>query len=137
MSNEPTSLLQMQEKYASLAPFLDERSRRLWCAVEARAIGVGGISFVSKATGVSRPTIHKGLKDIENPELCAQGKLRKKGGGRKKLTQKNPHLLADLKELVSPATLGSPENPLLWSSKSTVKLAHEMNQKGYKISQHT
>jgi DNA-binding phage protein len=137
MSTDLDPLLQMQEKYATLSPFLDERSRRLWCAIEARAIGVGGISFVSKATGVSRPTIYKGLKDIDNPELRTQDKLRRKGGGRKKLTQTNPDLLTDLKELVSPSTLGSPENPLLWSSKSTVKLAHEMNQKGYQISQHT
>lgn len=130
-------LLQMQEKYKSLFPFLDERSRRLWCATEARAIGVGGVSFVSKATGVSRPTIHAGLKDIANPEFRARNKLRKRGGGRKKVTEKSPDLLADLKELVSPATLGNPENPLLWSSKSTAKLAYEMNQKGYKVTQRT
>jgi hypothetical protein len=76
MNSSLTPLSQMQKKYASLSPFLDERSRRLWCATEARAIGVGGISFVSKATGVSRPTIHKGLKEIDNPELCAQETIR-------------------------------------------------------------
>ena len=71
-------------KYQTLGPELNERQCRLWAASEARCLGYGGISIVARATGLSRPTITSGIKELENPERLADGRVRRKGGGRKK-----------------------------------------------------
>lgn len=124
-------------KYKRIVLVLNERSRRMWCATEAQEIGYGGISLVQRATGVSRPTIIQGLKDLQAEEPLSYNKVRKQGGGRKKLTEKDRTLLIDLDEMIEPATRGDPENPLRWSSKSTPKLAEELNRLGHKITQPT
>lgn len=105
----------------------------MWCAIEAEAIGHGGITGVHKATGVTRRTINKGLKELGSEEIVEPERIRHKGGGRKKLVEKDPTLLQDLDEMIEPATRGDPKNPLRWSSKSTIKLAEELNNKGHKV----
>ena len=127
-------------KFDKICLFLDERSRRMWCAVEAETYGYGGIVLVNKATGVSKPTIAKGLRELKIvKEKFAENKssIRNPGGGRKSITDKYPNLLVDLNVLIEPATRGDPENPLRWSSKSTIKLAEALNNQGYKITQRT
>lgn len=128
----------VSDKYKKMGCFLNERSRRVWCATEAESYGRGGIKIVHEATGISRPTIIKGLKElaIERTDGYVT-KIRNQGGGRKKITDKYPGLLASLDELIEPATRGDPENPLRWSSKSTIKLAEELTNLGYKIDQKT
>jgi hypothetical protein len=121
-------------KYTSLKEALNERAIRLWCASEARAIGHGGILLVHQATGISRPTIIKGLKELDNKNL-KPNKIRAEGGGRKKLIDKDPDLLKDLDRLIEPVTRGDPENPLRWSSKSTIKLANELCEQGHRVTQ--
>src|SRR3990167_6671984 len=142
MSKEPIvvseDIISVATKYDKICLFLDERSRRMWCAVEAESYGYGGILLVHKATGVSKPTIAKGKREFNAVmEAYADNKnhVRESGGGRKSITEKYPTLLADLDELIEPATRGDPENPLRWSSKSTTKLANELNKKGYNITQ--
>jgi hypothetical protein len=125
----------VSKKYTHLKGVLNERSLRVWCATEAECIGRGGVSLVHKATGASRVTISKGLKELHSEESLEPGRLRKKGGGRKKLTTKEPGLLESLKQIISPVTRGDPERPLLWSSKSTQKLSIELNEQGYQICQ--
>ena len=128
----------MREKFQNIKLLLNEKSLRTWCAVEAKAIGWGGVSLVSQATGVARSTIQRGLKDIEttkNTPAQDTKRVRKPGGGRKKLTESQPSLEADLDRLIEPATRGDPENPLRWTSKSTTKLMTELNQKNHRISQ--
>ena len=98
---------------------------------EARAAGRGGIAAVSGITGLARSTIGRGLKDLDDPP---PGKVRRPGGGARKLTDHNPGLLDDLKRLVEPVTLGDPERPLLWVSKSLAKLAAALRDMGHKIS---
>jgi hypothetical protein len=116
-------------KFLSLAPDLNERSRRTWAAVEAASLGRGGISAVAAATGMSRNTIRAGLRALRKgrsqPEL-PPGRIRRPGGGRKPLTQTYGHLGDSLRALVESTTRGDPESPILWTCKSTRKLAEEL-----------
>jgi hypothetical protein len=124
----------IKEKYLSLSEHLDERSRRLWAGTEARSLGRGGIVLVSQAIGMSNKTIDRGLKELSEPALLSKGRLRKAGGGRKKLKDTKPGLLQALDALVEPTSRGDPESPLRWTSKSVRKLTDELNRQGYAIS---
>ena len=115
----------ISEKYTILEPVLNERALRLWAATEARAIGRGGVSRVSEATGLSRTTIQAGLNELHGtlPERDEfTGKSRKPGGGRKSLTEHAPKLIHALERLVDPGSRGDPMSPLLWTCKSAAKL---------------
>jgi Rhodopirellula transposase DDE domain len=127
----------IRKKYEAMKPELDERSRRRWAAIEARAIGWGGISAVSAATGMSSRTIRRGLEELKKPVEQSQNdgarRVRKPGGGRKRLIDYDPTLIRDLDALVEPSARGDPTNPLRWTCKSTRKLAKELNKQGHKI----
>jgi transposase len=127
------------ERIRNMMPLLDERQRRLYLANEAKAIGYGGITQVSKVSGVSRVTITQGVSEInsENYQPRAQNRCRKKGGGRKLIETKTPEVLQKLEELLEPYTKGDPMNPLRWSSKSMRALESALEQEGYKISDTT
>ena len=99
-----------------MAPFLDERGRRLVAAAEAFAAGYGGIAAVAMATGVAPSTIGRGLKELAQDEPSER--IRQPGAGRKRTISKDPTLLADLEALVEPTTRGDPESPLRWTSGS-------------------
>jgi hypothetical protein len=126
----------IQTKFLSLEPDLNERSRRMWAAVEAASLGRGGLSAVAAATGLSRTTIRAGLRQLRNPPI-AQGRIRRPGGGRKKLSQKRPDLLSKLDALVEPATRGDPQSNLRWTCTSTRKLAAELGRQGCPASRNT
>ena len=137
----PNPLTQaIKAKFAALAPLLDERTRRRWAAVEARAMGRGGITHVAKATGLSQTTIRAGLKELDslNPSATPQAaseRLRRGGGGRKSLVDHAPHLLNALEALVDPVTRGDPMGPLRWTCKSAARLATELQNQGYRVSE--
>jgi hypothetical protein len=117
---------------------LNEAGLRLWAANEALSLGYGGVSEVARATALSRTTIHAGMAELESTELVDEpGRIRRGGGGRKKLTDKDPGLLGALNKLVDPVTRGDPESPLRWTSKSTTKLAQELVKDGHPVSQRT
>jgi hypothetical protein len=128
----------IQNKYEKLLPYLNEKTRRIWAATEAISLGWGGISWVSKATGLSRTTIQAGLYLLEESESGKTAKessrIRAKGGGRKLLEEEDAMLLYDLESLIEPMTLGSPESVLKWTNKSVVKLADALNEGGHRIS---
>ena len=128
---------EIKEKFEALSFCLNERSRRIWAAIEARSYGWGGITMVSQAVGIDSKTIRKGLSELEDPGRLAEHRVRKSGGGRKKLTDKYSNLVRDLDSLVDPVTRGDPESPLLWTCKSTYKLADELTRQDYAISQRT
>lgn len=111
----------------------DERGRRVFAASEARAAGYGGIAATSEITGIARSTIGRGLKELDMPSP-PHGRVRREGGGPRLLTERDPTLLADLERLIQPATLGDPERPLLWVSKSLDKLARALGDMGHAIS---
>jgi Rhodopirellula transposase DDE domain len=110
----------------------DERGRRVFAASEARAAGWGGLAAVSQITGLARSTIGRGLADLD--AAAPRGRVRRKGGGPKPLIERDRTLLADLERLVEPATLGDPERPLLWVSKSYDKLAQALADLGHAVS---
>lgn len=121
------------EKYATVSPVLDERGRRLWAAAESRAIGYGGDSVVSAATGLARQTIRAGRSEIERG-VEVTGRVRRPGGGRKCLCVRQPGMEAALERLVDPATRGDPMSPLRWTCKSRAKLAAALSQEGWSVS---
>jgi hypothetical protein len=122
-------------KFAAIAPFLDERQRRLWLGVEARELGHGGVSAVARAAGVSRPTVTKAIQELADPqEGLPAGRVRRPGGGRKPAVVHDPELVAALEALVDPVTRGDPESPLRWSSKSTRELAEALAGSGHAAS---
>jgi hypothetical protein len=134
------TLARIQRKYRSLLPEMDERRRRQWAAVEARELGWGGVSLVARATGLSRPTITAGLRELEQPitQRAVQAtRVRRPGGGRRPLTKTDPGLLAALESLVEPVTRGDPESPLRWTCKSTRRLAEELTRRNHPVGPQT
>jgi hypothetical protein len=135
----PALLQTVQEKWNTLRPHLDEKTRRLWAATEIRAIGRGGLKLVHQATGLSQTTLRRALQQQASQQSgqtqpLPPGRVRRPGGGRKRQIDTNPTLLTDLQSLVDPVTRGDPESPLRWSSKSAAKLAIELRAKGHGIS---
>ena len=128
------SLAGVRDRFTALEQVLDEKSRRLLVAAESKAWGRGGISVVSKATGVSRQVIRQGRKELEQSPPHAIGRIRRPGGGRKKAKQKDLSLVADLEKLVEPTTRGDPESCLRWTCKSVRKLAEELEGMGHQVS---
>ena len=124
----------LRRKFDALLPALDERSRRLVVAAEARVLERGGVSLVARASGMSRPTIYAGLRDLESGQPLPQGRVRRPGGGRKKLVFHDQELANKLEGLVDPLSRGDPESPLRWTCKSTRTLAAELRAMGAKIS---
>lgn len=114
---------------------MDERMRRCWAGIEAESLGDGGIAIVERATGMSRTTIRAGRDELRGGiENAAVVQVRRPGGGRPRLEELNPGLITDLESLVEPMTLGDPESPLRWTTKSTRKLAAELTERGTPIS---
>jgi hypothetical protein len=122
----------IRERFAAVSRDLNERSRRLLAAAEAKTAGHGGIAAASRATGIARSTIGRGLKDLAAPDGLS-GDIRRPGGGCPTLVDKDPALLEDLRRLVEPATMGDPMRPLMWVSKSHAKLAAALRDMGHKI----
>jgi transposase len=132
------TLATLREKYQALAPLMDERILRRWAATEALALGWGGASAITKATGLSRTTIRSAIAELRQPAIPPPpGRIRNPGAGRPRLTQSDPQLLDDLRALLEPATRGDPEAPLLWTSKSTRNLADELGGLGHRVSHDT
>jgi hypothetical protein len=123
----------IRQRWEAVSTQLDERGRRLFAAAEARAAGRGGLAAVSDITGLARSTILRGLKDLDAPAL-PRGRVRRKGGGRRRLTVRDATLLDNLRSLVEPATVGDPVRPLLWVSKSLDKLAAALKEMGHAVS---
>src|SRR4051812_42722072 len=113
-------------RFQLLAPFLNERTRRLTAAAEAAAIGRGGISRVSRATGVSRRAIAAGLAQLRSPRAPDGDRIRRIGGGRRKAVAIDTALKGDLERLIDPVTRGDPGSPLRWTCKSVRRLAEEL-----------
>jgi transposase len=138
VKKEPNSM-----KFKLLAQHLDERAFRICLAAEAIDRGRGGVSEVAKAAGVSRTTLHAGIRELQDsskgmvPTGPVEKKIRKPGAGRKRIKENDDKLLEDLDRLVDPVTRGDPMSPLRWTCKSTTKLAVELRGMGHRVSQST
>jgi hypothetical protein len=124
----------IEGKYIELLDDLDERGRRRWAAVEARALGWGGIAAVARATGLSDRTIRTGLEELDDPDALESSRQRRPGGGRKAHAVTQPGLQDALDRLIEPSSRGSPTNPLRWTIKSTYRLAEALCAQGYAVS---
>ena len=126
---------QLRLKLSGLLPILNERQRRILVAAEARAYGRGGVQTIAMITGISRPTIYRGLAELgdhSSPE-----RVRKTGGGRKKITVTADGLLDALENLIEPTTRGDPESPLRWTCKSVRKLTDDLSEEGFEVGRQT
>lgn len=123
----------LTKKLTTILPYLNEKQRRLVLAAEARAQGRGGVTRVAQASGVSRPTIQRGLRELDGPSTDP-ARVRNPGGGRKRARDKDPGLVPALKELIDPDTRGDPMSPLRWTCKSTRQLAGALGEEGHPVS---
>ena len=124
----------LRRKFEALSDALSERTRRLFAAAEAQALGRGGIALVARATGLSPSTIVRGIRELESGSPFDAERIRGLGGGRKKATERDPTLQADLEGLVEPTASGDPQSGLRWTSKSVRKLAAELRTMGHEVS---
>jgi hypothetical protein len=128
------TIAMIRDKYIGLLDDLDERGRRRWAAVEARALGRGGITAVASATGLSDRTIRTGLNELDDADALPATRQRQTGGGRKSHAVTQPGLCDALDRLIEPTARGSPTNPLRWTIKSTYRLAGALRLEGYAVS---
>ena len=129
----------LKEKYRLLLPYLDEKRKRLYLSSEVIGMGRGGLKKVSELTNISRVTLIAGTKELfsnskEPTDDSNISGIRKKGGGRKKAVAIETEIVDKLNELVNPYTVGDPMRALLWTSKSTRKLADELKDLGFNVS---
>jgi hypothetical protein len=120
-------------KLARLWPHLNEHSRRMVAATEALHLGYGGISQMSRICGLSRVTITRGIRELDDKPLEA-GRIRRPGAGRPGLVERDPELPRILESMVEPVTRGDPESPLRWTCKSTRTLAKELRTRRHPVS---
>jgi Rhodopirellula transposase DDE domain len=123
----------IRQRFETLRPVLDERSRRRFAAAEALAAGRGGIAAVARATGIAPSTIGRALREVRGGEALATGRVRRPGAGGKLKIATDPSLLDDLRALVEADTRGAPQSPLLWTCKSLSKLADALCDMGHRI----
>ncbi|MGQ0712337.1 MAG: ISAzo13 family transposase, partial [Gemmatimonadaceae bacterium] len=130
------NLKSLRSKYKALAPVLTERSRRIWAASEAAALGHGGIGIVERATGISRSTISRGMREVASGAPAHPERTRQPGGGRKRTVDTDATLAADLDRLIEPTVSGDPDSPLRWTSRSVRHLATALKGRGHDVSYH-
>jgi hypothetical protein len=122
--------------YELIAPHLTEKQRRLLAGAAARALGRGGGARMARISGLSRPTVYAGVRELDDPP-DPRGRIRRPGGGPKRLVERDPGLLRALDELVDPDTRGDPQSPLRWTCKSTRQLADALAGQGFQVSDDT
>src|SRR5262245_3276697 len=126
----------IKRRWEQIGSKLDERGGRLWAASEVQAAGHGALKIVSEITGLARSTINRGEDDLDEGPL-PDGRVRRKGGGPKPLSERDPTLICDLQRHAEPATMGDPMRPLNWVSKSPAKLAEALEADGHAVSANT
>jgi DDE family transposase len=123
----------IRQRWLIVRDELDERGRRMWAAAEARSHGWGGIGAVVRATGISESTVRRGIAEVESGERAPVGRVRRPGAGRKPILERDPGLDEALEELIDGATRGDPQSPLRWTSRSAVKLAGALRERGHAV----
>lgn len=129
-----STLVELKDKFDSIWPLLDERTHRIMAASEAKALGYGGVSLVSRACGLSRKAIAKGICEIQEGSTPGEGRIRQPGAGRKPITVTDPQLVTALEELIDEQTRGDPESPLRWICMSTRAIAKQLGRQRHPVS---
>lgn len=124
----------MRHRFVAVAPFLDERGRRLIAASEAKAAGYGGIAAAARATGVAPSTIGRGLNELASGQDDLPDRIRRPSGGRKAASAKDAGLIPALMALVEPTARGDPQSPLRWTAKSLRQLTAALKAQGHEVS---
>jgi hypothetical protein len=125
----------IKARIEAVLPMLNERQARIYLSAEAQSIGWGGKSKIAQLASVTRRTIAKGeTESLLKEDNAPQTRIRKVGGGRKKVIEHHPEILQAIEDIVSPHTMGDPMNPLIWTSKSIRKITAELLVLGYKVS---
>ena len=132
IKGEENMIRSIREKYLRISSTFNELSRRLWAGNESISIGYGGIAVVSKATGISKKTIKKAMREIQSISYPTD-RIRRDGGGRKDITVNKPGVKEKLMELVEPSIQGDPQSPMLWISRSLRNLSEAMEKNGSRI----
>jgi Rhodopirellula transposase DDE domain len=127
------TLAELKAKFRTVWPLLDERTRRLTAANEAKALGHGGVSLVHRACGLSRKAIHKGIREIEAGGWWG-GRIRRPGAGRKPIDVTDPGLMNRLEAMIDAETRGDPESPLRWTCQSTRAIAAILTRHQHPVS---
>jgi hypothetical protein len=125
----------MRMRWEQAAPFLDERGRRLFAANEAQREGPGGVTALSKATGLARSTINRGIRELRSGRNEIGSRVRRPGAGRKSAVAHQPGLPTALKRLIEDAIRGDPCSPLRWISRSQRHLVKALAEQGFQVSQ--
>jgi transposase len=124
-------------KINTMLPLLDEKQKRIFLALEANALGRGGLKLVHEISGVSQTTIIRGKKELADRDTMKNARVRKPGGGRKKITDKYADIKDEIEKIVADTTYGNPGNPLTWTTKSLRNLKGCLEEKGYEIKHDT
>ena len=128
---------ELRLKLASVLPLMNELQRRIVVAAEARAYGRGGVQTLAQITGMSRQTIYRGLQELLAKRKKPSGRIRRPGGGRKRLRDQYPRLVETLERLIEPTVRGDPQTLLRWTCKSVRNLEAELEREGYTVSYRT
>jgi transposase len=123
----------IRERWLIVRDELDERGRRMWAAAEARSHGRGGIAAVVRATGISAETVRRGIAEVAGGERAPEGRVRRAGAGRKRVTEREPGLEQALLSLLDGVTAGDPMSPLLWTTLTPERLAGELCEQGFTV----
>jgi len=126
-----------KKRITTMLPLLNEKQKRIFLALEAESIGYGGVKLIHEMTGVSQTTIIKGQKEVQSGEISGDERIRKKGGGRKRITEKYEDIVDEIEKIVSDDTYGDPEKVLTWTTKSLRNIEDVLKKKGYNISHDT
>jgi len=131
------ALEHIRQRFELLSPWLDEKQRRLLAAVEAKLLGPERAGEVAALVHLAPRTVRTGLRELAEPGSIEPERVRRRGGGRKPLTELHPELRDALARLVAPATRGDPESPLCWTNKSTRDLAEALRVQVHAVSDRT
>ena len=124
---------QLAEFFAMIDPLLDERQRRMTAGAAAQMLGRGGTTTVARLAHMSRNTVLTGAREVQSGAAVQSDRVRREGAGRKRNIDKDPNLLLELDDLVSPEARGDPMSPLRWTAKSTYQLADTLRAKGFDV----
>src|ERR1700733_6113009 len=127
----------MGPELEGLLPVLDEKGRRLVWGAGAGGGGEGGAPAVANVTGAAWQTVADGAAELGSGDVVPAGRVRRPGGGRKKLADTDPGLVPALLALGEDSTRGGPGSPLLWTTKSAVKLSGALTAAGHRCSPQT